>query len=69
MKTENGLLNTEDNRKQVYPKLEQWPNSANCFKWALIEHIDMSSTISDSFNWRETWPQVYPKTENMTLEE
>ena len=28
------------------------PNSANCFKWVLIETIYTSSTISDSFNWR-----------------
>ena len=27
------------------------PYSANCFIWSLIEHIYMSCTISDSFNW------------------
>ena len=32
-------------------KLEQWPSSADCFEWALIEHIDTSSTIIDSFHW------------------
>ena len=32
-------------------KLEQWPNSAKCFKWALTEHIDTWSPINDSFKW------------------
>ena len=47
----------ESDAGNLSSKLEQWPNSADCFEWALTEHIDMWSTINDSFKWGDKLEQ------------